>query len=80
MNVLTLKVQIRKVRYKLSWLYNSVLVVENISILRCIDIQGVQKHANRKAYPVFSLQLLCCRFSQSWKRSACPGMVVLEGL
>lgn len=42
MNVLTLEPQIRKVRYKLSWLYNSVLLVGDISILRCIDIQGVQ--------------------------------------
>lgn len=42
MNVLTLKLQIRKLRYKLSWLYNAVLVVESISVLTCIDIQGVQ--------------------------------------
>lgn len=50
MNILTLKRQIRAVRYKLSWLYNSALAVENISILRCIDTQGVQKHANRKTF------------------------------
>lgn len=80
MNGLTLKIHIRKVRYKLSWLYNSVLVVENISILRCTDIQDMQKHANRKAFSFLSFQLLYCHFSQNWKRSACPGMVVLEGL
>lgn len=42
MNLLTLKLQIRKLRYKLSWLYNAVLVTEGISVLRFIVIQGVQ--------------------------------------
>lgn len=47
------------------------------SVSTCIDIQGL--HVMYKQYFRF-FQLLYCHFSQSWKRSASPGMVVLEGL
>lgn len=51
--------------------------------LICIKMYGNPEFAHDVQTVLFFFffpQLLYCHFSQSWKRSACPGMVVLEGL